>query len=184
MEKQKPIQPKPVQLGPARPHARAPVPPDRWVPLVSGGFFPRALPPPLPLPSGAALSAPIALACPPLSLSTLRARLVGAMSRFPRAPVPSCCAVGPPCQLRLHSDPPWTSAHAHRDPWPRRLPMCPSSLLSSARIRTRSPAPFRASSPSLALSSRCSASPEFRAHCAGHPTRQKPRQATPSFAPR
>jgi hypothetical protein len=58
-KKRKPIQPKPAQSSPAG--SRAPVLPDRWAPPASGGFSPRVLPPLLPLPSGAALSAPVAL---------------------------------------------------------------------------------------------------------------------------
>jgi hypothetical protein len=113
-----------------------------------------------------------------------RGPVLSVSSRFPSAPAPSRCAVGPPYQLCLPHEPSWTSAHAPWDPRPRCLPTHPSCLLSSARTRTRSPASFHASSPSLVLSSRRSASPEFRARRAGHPTRQKLRQATPSFAPR
>jgi hypothetical protein len=72
-EKGKTISAQPAQSGPARP--RAPSPPDRWAPPVSGGFRPRALSSPLPLPSGASLSVPFA--CAP--------------------PFPPCLA-GPPCQ--------------------------------------------------------------------------------------
>jgi hypothetical protein len=100
----------------------------------------------------------------------------------PRTPAPSRCVVGPLGQLLLPRDPPWTSAHACRDPHPRRLPTCPSSLLSSARTRTRSPVPHRTSSPSLSLCPRYSTSPETRARRANHPARQKPHQATTSFA--
>ena len=45
IEKAKPAQP--TQLGPARPCAHAPAPPDRWVPPVSGDFLPRMLSHPL-----------------------------------------------------------------------------------------------------------------------------------------
>jgi hypothetical protein len=83
---------------------------------------------PLPLPSGAALSALVALARVLLSLSASWARLISALNRFPRAPVPSRCVVGPPCQLCLPRDPPWTSTHAHRDPRPRRPPTHPQLL--------------------------------------------------------
>jgi hypothetical protein len=50
------------------------------------------------------------------------------MSRFPRAPAPSLYNVGPLCQLRLPREPPWTTAHARREPQPRRLATHPSSL--------------------------------------------------------
>jgi hypothetical protein len=47
-------------------------------------------------------------------------------------------------------------------------PRTPSSFLSTARTRTRSPVPFRASSLSLALCPRRSTSPETHARRAGH----------------
>jgi hypothetical protein len=106
----------------------------------------------------------------------------------PHAPVPSRCAVGPSCQLRLSRAPSWTStcalAHARRDPRPRRPPTHPISFLSTTHTRTRSPIPFCTASLSLALYPRRSTSPETRARRAGHLARRKPRQATPSFAPR
>jgi hypothetical protein len=88
------------------------------------------------------------------------------------------------------SRPPWTNtralAHARQDPWPRHPPTHPSFFLSSARARarTRSPVSFRTASPSLALYSRRSASPETHARRASHPVPRKPRQATPSSTPR
>jgi hypothetical protein len=124
LEKEKTNSAQPAQLSPARPRAHA---------ASQGGFHlsavvfsPRALPSPLLLPSGAILSAPIALAHTPFSLSTSQARPVSTMNRFVVHPLSlSLCAMGPPCQLRLPRDPPWTSAHACRDPQPRRLPMHP-----------------------------------------------------------
>jgi hypothetical protein len=167
---------------------RAPAPPHRWAPPVSG-VSPQPAPSlPLPLLSGAALSAPVALARALLSLSASWARLVSALNRFPRTPVPSRCVVEPLCQLCLPYDPSWTStralAHVRRDPRPRRPPTHPSSFLSTACTRTHSLVPFHTVSLSLALCPRCSTSPETRARRAGHLARQKPRQATPSFAPR
>jgi hypothetical protein len=103
---------------------------------------------------------------------------------FLRVPAPSLYAMGPPYQLRLPREPSWTSVHARRDLRPRRLPTCPSFLLSTARTRTCSPVSFRASPLSLALCSHRSRSPETCARHAGHPARRKPCQATPSFAPR
>jgi hypothetical protein len=164
-----------------------PAPPDRWVPPVSGGSLPCAL---------------------SLPLYAQWGRAVGASCLRPRAPLPLCLA-GPPCQCAkplppcAHSlslrrgtalsappspRPPWTSTRALtracRDPRPRRLPTHPSSFLSTARARTRSPVPFRTASPSLALCPRRSTSPVNRACRASRPARQKPRQATPSSAPR
>jgi hypothetical protein len=116
---------------------------------------------------------------------------------LPRGPVSSACrAVSPARPLRLAA--PWDRpvssaflanrhgpAHTHAEiPGHVACPCTPSSLLSFSHMRTRSPTSFHASSPSLMLSSRRSASPKFCARRAGHPTRQKLRQATPSFAPR
>jgi hypothetical protein len=58
--------------------------------------------------------------------------------------------MGLPCQFCLPREPSWTSVRVCRDPWPRRLPAHPSSLLSIAHTRSLSPAPFHASSPSFA----------------------------------
>jgi hypothetical protein len=99
-----------------------------------------APPPPLSLPSGAALSTPVALACAPLSLSALRARLISVLSCFPRTPAPSCCAVGPPSQLRLPRYPPWTSMHARTPRSPTTSPAhAASSLLSTASTSLHHP---------------------------------------------
>jgi hypothetical protein len=74
---------------------------------------------------------------------------------FPPRPLP-LTASWDPCQLRLPRDPLWTSTralkHARRDPRPRRPPTHPSSLLSTARTRTRFPVPFRIGSLSLTRS--------------------------------
>jgi hypothetical protein len=132
-----------------------PAPPHMWAPPVSGGFLsPRALLT-LPLLGGAGLSALVTCSpARPSSVSASRARFVSVMNHFLHAPVFPRCTVGPPCQFHLPREPPWTSAHAHRDPRPRRLPMHPSPILSTVRTHTRSPTSFRASSPSLALCSR------------------------------
>jgi hypothetical protein len=137
---------------------------------------------PHPLHSGAGLSAPVA---------------------FARAPTFSLCLMGPTCQraepfppctcflsLRhgtalsapLPREPPWTSAHARREPRPRCLPTRPSSLLSTARTRSLSPTSFRTSTLSLLLYPRRSS--KTRVRRAGHPTRHKLQQATPSSVPR
>jgi hypothetical protein len=120
------------------------------------------------LSSGAGVSAPVALARAPLSVSASRALTVSAMSHFPHTTPPSLCTVGLPCQLCLPRELSWTSAHAYREPRPCRLPTHPSSLLSTAHTRTLSPASLRTSSPTLALCFRLSRSPEFRAHCASY----------------
>jgi hypothetical protein len=166
---------------------RAPSPPNRWLHLSAAVSFPCTLsfPLSLPLPSGARLSASVACSpARPSSVSASRARFVSAMNRFLHALATPRCAVGPPCQFCPPREPSWTSAHARRGPQPCRLPMHPSSLLSTANTRTRSPASFRASSPSLALCSRRSASPEFRARRAHRPARQKQHQVTSSSIPR
>jgi hypothetical protein len=165
---------------------RALLPPDRWAPPVSGGFLPRALSSPLPQPSGPDCRCKSPSPTRHLSLSALQARLVSTVSYFPRTPAPSLslCTVGPPYQLCLPREPPWTSEHARREPHSRRLPTHPISLLSTAHTHSLSPASFRASSPSLALCSCRSRSPEFHARRVGHPARQKLRQATPSSVPR
>jgi hypothetical protein len=179
----KAAQPAQPSRAPARPRA-----PDRWVPPVSGIFLPRALSLSLSLPSGTGLSAPVSLARALFSVSASRARFVSTLSRSPHVPAPSRCAVGPPYQLRLPRAPPWTNthalAHARRDPQPRRPPTHPSSFLSTARTRTRSPVPFHARSLPLALCPRCSTSLETRARSAGHLAHQKPCQATLSSASR
>jgi hypothetical protein len=144
-----------------------------------------------------------------LPLSAQWARAVGVGCLRPRDPLPflphgpasSVCrtvTLARPLYLSLRhgtalsappsSRPPWTNtralAHARRDPRPRHPPTHPSFFLSSSRARTRSPVSFRTASPSLALYSRRSASPETHARRASHPVRRKPRQATPSSTPR
>jgi hypothetical protein len=94
--------------------------------------------PPLPLPSGGGLSAPVTFTrAPPFPLC-----LTGPPRRrsesFRPAPAPSLCTVGPPCQLRLPRESSWTNTHAHQEPWPHRLPTRHSSLLSTARTRSLS----------------------------------------------
>jgi hypothetical protein len=173
-KKGKPFQPKPAQSSPAGPRARTPVPPDRWTPPVSGGLFPTHSLSHSLCPVGPVCRRQSPSPTRPLSVSALRARLVSAMSNFPRALASSLYTLGPLCQLHLPRKPPWTSAHVHREPWPRRLPTQPRSLLSIAHTRSLSLASFRASSPSLTLCSRRSPSLEFLARRAGHPARRKP----------
>jgi hypothetical protein len=114
----------------------------------------------------------------PRSLSVSRAQPVSAPSHSLRALISSRCVVGPPCQIRLPREPPWTSADAHREPQPRHLPTHPSSLLSTARTRSLSPASFRASSLSLshALPSPLALAGDTRTLC----WPSSPPEATPS----
>jgi hypothetical protein len=106
---------------------------------------------------------------------------------LPRAPHLSLCAVGLPCQLR----PPRArhrpaSAHSRTSPGSSAMSLCPrpSSFLSPTHARTHSLASFHAVPPSLALYSRRQTLPETRACLPGHLARRRPRQATPSSAPR
>jgi hypothetical protein len=171
---------KAAQLG------RAHAPPDRWVPPVSGGSLPRALTLSLSLPSGARLSAPLAFARAPLSPSASLARLVSAPSRYPHAPALSRCVVGPPISSAFPAPAVDKRAHSHtfvgilgHVARPR-----PQLFLSTAHAHTHIPVPFHVASLSLSLCRRHSTSPETRACRAGHPARRKPRQVTPSSAPR
>jgi hypothetical protein len=188
-EKEKAKAAQPAQLDPARPRARAPTSPDRWVPPVSGGPFPahslfpslfpvgpgcrHQLPSPPrpspPLPRGPALSVRRAVTLVrPLSLSR--------------------CAVGPPLSAPPSPRPLWTSAralaHIRRDPRPLR----PPTALAFFEHRPHPdslPRPIsRSLALSLALCRHCSILSETRARRAGHLARQKPRQATSSSAPR
>ena len=127
-EKGKPIL---AQHSPAGPRVLAL--PDMWAPHVSGSFLPRALSPPSLSLVGLVCRRQSPSPAHPRSLSASRAHLVSAMSHSPHAPAPSLCTVGPPGQVRLPREPPWTSAHARREPWPRRLTTRPSSLLRTAR---------------------------------------------------
>jgi hypothetical protein len=87
----------------------------------------------------------------PHTLSVQRTPPVSAVNHSLCALPLSLVAPWSPYQLRLTSKPPLTSAQARREPQPRRLPTCPSSLLSLARTCSLSPASFRPRSPSLAL---------------------------------
>jgi hypothetical protein len=169
-----------AQLGPTQPSqaVRAPASPDRWVPPVSDGPRPCSLP--LPLPGGADLSVSISFACAPkLSLCPVGPTCYRC-EPFPPHTRSLSLHRGAPCQIRLLCKPPWTSTHAHREPRPRHLPTCPTSLLSTAHTFSLSPTSFHTSSPSLTLCPRYSRSSENRAHRTSRPARQKPRQATSS----
>jgi hypothetical protein len=99
----------------------------------------------------------------------------------------SLCAVGLRCQLRLSRARRGT-ARAHSRPSPVTSAMSsarPSQpFLSTTRTRTPFLASFHAASLSLALCPHCPTSPETLARLPGHPARRRPRQATPSSAPR
>jgi hypothetical protein len=159
------------------------------------------------LEGGLHLSAAFPLSpCLLLSPSAQWGRSVGASCPRPRAPLP-LCLVGPlrqraklfPPRARslllrrgtpLSAPPsprPAVDQHARTHArTPRSLATSPAHapqlLFSTARTRTRSLVPFHIVSLPLALYPRRSTSPETRARRAGHLARQKPRQATPSFA--
>jgi hypothetical protein len=67
---------------------------------------------------------------------------------FPRAPVPSRCAVGPSCQLCFPRAPPWTSTRARMPRSPSTLPAHTPQLLFQHRPHSL----LRPISHSLALS--------------------------------
>jgi hypothetical protein len=94
-------QPKPAQLSPARPRARAPAPPDRQAPPVSGDSLSRAL-------SLVLAPCPLGPTCrrrflhpraPPLSAS--RARFASSWAVVPSTPFLSHCAVDLPVRSAL-----------------------------------------------------------------------------------
>jgi hypothetical protein len=105
--------------------------------------------------------------------------------RYPFTPRPLSPSLrrGTPCQLHPLREPPVTSVHTRREPWPRCLPTPPSSLLSPARTRSSSPASFHPLLPSLALSRCRQSSPEENARRAGRPEHQTPCRASPSVVP-
>ena len=86
-----------TQLGLARPRARAPASPDRWVPPISGNPLPRTPSLTLSLASGAMLSAPVSTPTCPSSLSALRACFASPRAVNPARPsslsAPWACAV-------------------------------------------------------------------------------------------
>jgi hypothetical protein len=159
-----------------------------------GATCQRRFPPPRAhsLPLSAQWGQDVAASClrprAPSSLSASRARFARHQT----------VALARPLSLSLAApwDPPVSSAF----PAPRRGPACsfahvagilghvarphPNPFLSTARARTHSPIPFCIALLSLALCPRRSASPETRARRAGLLARRRPRQATPSSAPR
>jgi hypothetical protein len=165
-KKKKLKQPNSAQPG------RAPTPPNRWAPPISGGSLPCVLTLSLSLPSGARLSALVALACAFLSLSASCACFAKHQTVTPGRLLSLSLSHGTPLSVLPSPRPPWTSTralvHVCRDPWPRRPHMHLSSFLSTACARTHFLVPFRTASLSLALCSRRLASPETRAHRAGH----------------
>jgi hypothetical protein len=115
----------------------------------------------------------------PSSLSASRAHFARHQVVAPACPLSLSLHRGTPCQLRL----PRARTRARSPKSSAMTPAhVPSSFLSLAL--TRSPVPFRTAPPSLALCPRRSASPETRAHRAGHLAHRRPHQATLSSAPR
>jgi hypothetical protein len=122
----------------------------------------------------------------PSSLSASQARFAKHRVVAPARPL-SLAASWDPCQLHLpraHRGPARAHSRTFAESSATSLAHAPSSFLSPAHARTRSPVPIHTASPSLALCPRRSASPETRAHRAGHLARQRPRQATLSSTPR
>jgi hypothetical protein len=106
-------------VGPIQPSgaARAPPPPNRWAPPVSGSPRARTLSPSLSLPPVPCLSAPFLALPRACALSSRRAP--------PAAPLPAAattslcrCLAGPACQL----SPPSSNLRSARSPWPRLRP--------------------------------------------------------------
>jgi hypothetical protein len=155
---------------------------------VSSRSLLRALTLSLSLPSGARLSAPVALACAFLSLSASWAYFARHRTITPARPLSLLLRRGSPLSAPPSPRPPWTSAralaHIRQDPRPRRPPTHLSSFLSTARASTHFSVPFRTASLSLALCPCRLASPETLARRAGHLACRRPHQATLSSAPR
>jgi hypothetical protein len=138
------------------------------------------------LPSGAKLSAPVSSHAPLLSLLCGPVFLV--VESLPRALVLSLSASwASPVSSTLPApavDQRARTRARRRNPQPRHPPTRPSSFLSPARARTHSPASFHAAPLLLALYPRCPTSSKTRVRLPSHPARRRPRQATPSSAPR
>jgi hypothetical protein len=98
----------PAQLGPARSGARAPVPPDRWTPPVSGSSLSRAPSLSRSLPSGADLSALVSSLARSFSLC-LAGPFCQALSRCPVRPPFLSLRRGPALLGPTSPRPPWTS---------------------------------------------------------------------------
>jgi hypothetical protein len=158
-KKKKPKQPKtahPAQWG------RAPTPPDRWAPPVSGGFLPRVLTLSLSLPSRARLSVPVAFALAPLFPLRLAGSLRQTSICCPHAPLSlslSRCAVGPPVSSAFPA-PRRGPARAHSrtslESSATSPAHAPSSFLIPACARTHFPVPFCTASLSLTHSAHAS----------------------------
>jgi hypothetical protein len=183
-------QKKPKQPKPAHPAQRGHMPacPRR---LTGGRHLSVAVSSPvhsLSLPSGARLSAPVAFTLAPLFPLSLTGLLRQTSSRCPTRSLSlslSRCAVGPPLSVPPSPRPAVDQrARTSLESLATSPAHAPSSFFSTARARTHSPVPFRTASLSLALCPCRSASPETRAHRAGLLARRRPRQATPSSAPR
>jgi hypothetical protein len=186
MEKQLENPEKKSQSSPPRPRAHAPAPPDRWAPRVSGGFCPARFP----LPLFAQWGQPVDASCfPPAPFFPLC--LAGPFcqtpSRCPARPFSLSLRRGPSLSAPPSPRPPWTSerALAHVAGILGHVALPTPQLLFEPRPCPHAlPASFHAVPPSLALCSRRQTSPETRARLPGHLARRRPRQATPSSAPR
>ena len=143
-------------MQPSRPNSaqpgRAPAPPDRRTPPVSGNPLSCALPLSRSLPSGADLSVPVSsLACPS-SLPASRARIASRRAVAPSTPLFSVCVVGLPyqfCPLRArrglarahsHTSPDFSAMMpAHASQLPFRSPLVPRAHPSPHFAHPRSP---------------------------------------------
>jgi hypothetical protein len=113
-----------AQLGPvSRARVRSP---DRWDPPISASLHPRALPPSLPLPGGADLSASTPLKCGPRSLSVPWAPLVSAANHSP-------------CTLSVHRG---QTLSALSSPQPSLTHMCTHANRTNHVAFPRAPTPF------------------------------------------
>jgi hypothetical protein len=175
------MQPNSAQPGRAPAHLRAP---DRRI----GSPLSRLLPLSRSLPSGADLSAPVSSPARPSSLS---------LSRRPGSPVVEALPHASPflslrCGPSMSVPPPAALAVDRRVrtrarcriSQPRCPPTRPAPFLEPRQCPALAPASFYAASPSLALCPRRRQPPETRALVPGHLARRRPRQASPSSAPR
>jgi hypothetical protein len=126
-----PSRPSSAQPGRARPRARAPAPPDRWAPPVSGGSLPaRSLSPSI-CPVGPGCRRQFPPPSRPSSLSASRARFARHRVVAPARPLSlSRCTVGPPLPAPPSPRPSWTKAralaHDRWNPRPHRPPTSPA----------------------------------------------------------
>jgi hypothetical protein len=186
-EKEKGKAAQPAQVSAARPRARAPAPPDRWTPPVSGSF-------PLRAPSLA--HCPVGPTCrrrfpsPALSLSLSLSRGPGPLvtEPLPRTPLSSlstswaCPVSSAPSALAM--DRRMRTRARHRISRPRRPLTRPAPFLEPHQCPAHTP---RLISLSFTLSRALPSPPaatETHARVPDHLARPRPLQASPSSAPR